>query len=94
MFISGRFLIGLAAAAASLLIPVGLEAASGDVSVSRAAELDISPPLPVWPSDQETITNRRPVFRINGRAAAPIDYCGTFSLIPNYYYRYAVLSKI
>lgn len=43
---------------------------SGDVPVPKGPELAIKPPLPVWPSDYETITERKPVFRLNGRFGA------------------------
>lgn len=45
-------------------------AASGDVPVGAGEELTIKPPLPVWPSDYETITKRQPTFRLNGRYGA------------------------
>ncbi|MBI4580448.1 MAG: heparinase II/III family protein, partial [Planctomycetes bacterium] len=45
-------------------------AGSGDIPVATGVELRIQPPLPVWPSDYETITERRPVFRLNGRYEA------------------------
>lgn len=43
--------------------------ATGDIPVG-GLELKIQPPLPIWPSDHETILDRRPTFRINGRFPA------------------------
>ncbi|HOA74476.1 MAG TPA: heparinase II/III family protein [Phycisphaerae bacterium] len=50
-------------------LPATAWAVSGDVPVG-GADLKIAPPLPVWPSDYETITEHRPAFRLNGRYQA------------------------
>ncbi len=42
---------------------------TGDIPVG-GVNLKIQPPLPVWPSDHETITDRRPTFRLCGVFAA------------------------
>ncbi len=54
----------------ALAAPCVVWAASGDVPVGTGAKLKIAPPLPVWPADHETITQRQPVFLLEGRAAA------------------------
>lgn len=68
-----------------VLLPMvpSADAASGDVPVDTDVPMRIRPPLPVWPSDYETITERRPVFRLNGRYGATryrveIDRSATF----------------
>lgn len=48
-----------------VLIVSGIVAASGDVPVG--GEAAVKPPLPIHPSDYETITSRHPAFRFNGR---------------------------
>lgn len=53
-----------------MMIPAASFAASGDVPVGRSEEMKIKPPLPVWPSDYETTTETRPLFRFNGRFGA------------------------
>jgi len=47
-----------------------LLAASGDIPVGHGQDLPVKPPLPIWPSDLETITHRQPTFRLNGRFQA------------------------
>jgi hypothetical protein len=47
-----------------------IQAASGDVPVSADLQGPFLPPLPVWPSDQEAITLRKPIFLFNGRHGA------------------------
>ncbi|MDM8004929.1 MAG: heparinase II/III family protein [Phycisphaerae bacterium] len=42
---------------------------TGDIPID-GVRLKIQPPLPVWPSDYETITERRPTFRVCGLFAA------------------------
>jgi hypothetical protein len=51
-------------------LPGTARALSGDVPVGAGSDLKIKPPLPVWPSDHERITSRRPQFRFNGRFEA------------------------
>ena len=57
-----------------LIVGVGLAPhrlmATGDVPVNHGGDLKIKPPLPIWPGDYETITERRPIFRINVRHRA------------------------
>ncbi|NLE61543.1 MAG: hypothetical protein GX616_24590, partial [Planctomycetes bacterium] len=42
---------------------------TGDIPIG-GVRLKIQPPLPVWPSDYETITERRPTFHICGLSSA------------------------
>lgn len=49
---------------------VGPADASGDIPIASGPPLKINPPLPVWPSDYETITDATPTFRMNGRFGA------------------------
>jgi len=42
---------------------------TGDIPID-GVRLKIQPPLPVWPSDYETITERRPTFHICGLSSA------------------------
>jgi hypothetical protein len=43
---------------------------TGDIPVDRDPAAPVKPPLPIWPSDGETITDRHPRFRLNGRFGA------------------------
>lgn len=47
-----------------------IAAATGDIPVGDPAGVPIRPPLPVWPSDYETIGQVLPTFRVNGRFGA------------------------
>lgn len=60
-----------------ILLPVLLVASVATEGMGLAGlpvpsnvESPVQPPLPIWPSDQETITDRRPTFRLNGRHQA------------------------
>ncbi len=61
--------LALLCAVAISLARVHSACATGDIPVG-GIELRIQPPLPIWPSDYETITERSPAFRINGRFPA------------------------
>src|SRR5690606_23688898 len=56
--------------AACLSFPAVSRAQSGSVPVPAGEPLPVQPPLPVWPSDYETSTGPRPVFRSVGRCQA------------------------
>ncbi|HOW19664.1 MAG TPA: hypothetical protein PLC79_11550, partial [Phycisphaerae bacterium] len=58
-----RFPIAVVVAAYTLFVPARA-GATGDLPVDRALGLRIPPPLPIWPSDYETLTRRRPTFRL------------------------------
>jgi len=47
-----------------------LAASAGKLPVYEGPALPIKPPLPIWPSDYETVTDRKPTFRFNGRFQA------------------------
>lgn len=55
-----------------LFVLLGVPEASGLAGspVSSPIDAPIQPPLPVWPSDDETMTDRRPTYRLNGRHQA------------------------
>lgn len=55
----------------SLVLFAGAGArASGKPQLHDGPPPAIKPPYPVWPSDLETVTDRRPTFRFNGRYQA------------------------
>ncbi|HRR86947.1 MAG TPA: hypothetical protein P5316_18205, partial [Phycisphaerae bacterium] len=60
-------LVAMVVAWPALLVPPVLRA--GDMPVG-GVHVKILPPLPVWPSDYETITERRPTFHICGLSSA------------------------
>jgi len=64
-----RFPIAAVVAVYSLFVPAHARA-TGDLPIDRALDPRIPPPLPIWPSDYETLTQRRPTFRLEGRFAA------------------------
>ncbi len=70
MSIRNGYCAALAFTWACIVPASGALAASGDVPVAQGQDWPVKPPLPIWPSDLETITDRRPVFRLNGRFQA------------------------
>ncbi len=60
----------VAVCAITLLTPAGKAATGAPATASSPAGIVLRPPLPVWPSDYETIGETRPVFRLNGRYGA------------------------
>ena len=58
------------ACAVALAVPSASASAGGPSTASALANVELRPPLPVWPSDHETIGETRPVFRLNGRYGA------------------------
>lgn len=73
MSVGRRWLTGRGALPVCVALCVASSAASGlsaNVPAAAPGEWPIKPPLPVWPSDYETITQRQPAFRFNGRFQA------------------------
>ena len=53
-----------------VLMMLASSAWAGKLPIYDGPELPIKPPLPIWPSDYETVTDRTPSFRLNGRFQA------------------------